>query len=654
MANPEGQRGNYSLAITRLTEKLGEIVGLDAVKDFNAGRNERGELVNEEGLPIIDITEPEPVTEDGSFVPYPDPIFKLEQVSAPVRDRLREKRDSILDALEQEERNEEERERQQEREELAASARKRAEASQNEKERQNNAKELQKKMGKALLRNITESKEQAERAKLELKVRDELEEARRKAASPSKKKNVTFADEPELFSPDKEKEEWGDLTPGRIQPMKRPSLLSETAAKPTMQMNVVERRPTRPVSPPRPTQPERDSDDESDDGLLESHDASSPPDSGPESDNELDEETDFDFAALQRQVQLEYHRKRAVIGQDAASLIQSSSEPDPDAPNPDDTAGITKGDTSKPAISQYRASRLLSAYGATTPSGAASDFIVPAASARTLQTAIRTGKLDEDGKLVGGEDDSASEAEDETMQEVLELLKKGEVYNLGPNGEPIAALPADPSAAPASSSTSKATPTAAALGLTSESKKLPPLATKAPMSKFKLARGAGGRTPEGTETTTPASESATPVNDLARSSPKEVGTPPTAISTPLPTGMPSMIVDSPSFAPPAGAASSSAAPPSHPAFSMIVESPSSPRPGSTPKAQPSSNAPPLPAGPLPGQVVERKTARPTRPPTLISSTVKESRPVQEKPSAPADSPSEPPKKVSRFKRDRMQ
>ncbi|KAF6763865.1 hypothetical protein DFP72DRAFT_873628 [Ephemerocybe angulata] len=531
MANPEGQRGQliHSLietvtkddpktnltpeAITRLTEKLGEIVGLDAVKDFNAGRNERGELVNEEGLPIIDITEPEPVTEDGSFVPYPDPIFKLEQVSAPVRDRLREKRDSILDALEQEERNEEERERQQEREELAASARKRAEASQNEKERQKNVKELQKKMGKALLRNITESKEQAERAKLELK----------------------------------------------------------------------------------------------------------------------------------RQVQLEYHRKRAVIGQDAASLIQSSSEPDPDAPNPDDTAGITKGDTSKPAISQYRASRLLSAYGATTPSAAASDFIVPAASARTLQTAIRTGKLDEDGKLVGGEDDSASEAEDETMQEVLELLKKGEVYNLGPNGEPITIFPNDPTAPPASSSTPKATPTAAALGLTSESKKLPPLATKAPMSKFKLARGAGGRTPEGTDTTTPASESATPVNDLARSSPKEVGTPPAASSTPLPTGMPSMIVDSPSFAPPAGvASSSSAAPPSNPTFSMIVESPSFPRPGSTPKAQPSSNAPPLPAGPLPGQVVERKTARPTRPPTLISSTVKESR------------PSEPPKKVSRFKRDRMQ
>ena len=50
---------------------------------------------------------------------------------------------------------------------------------------------------------------------------------------------------------------------------------------------------------------------------------------------------------------------------------------------------------------------------------------------RTVQRAIRSGRIDDDDHLVGGDRDSDSEIEAEGLQETLELLKKGEVYNLG-------------------------------------------------------------------------------------------------------------------------------------------------------------------------------------------------------------------------------
>ncbi|KAJ3500180.1 hypothetical protein NMY22_g19346 [Coprinellus aureogranulatus] len=554
-------------AIDRLTEKLGEIVGYDPSADFTPRRNDRGELVNEEGLPIIDITEPESRADEDEFIPPPEPIFRLAQIPNHTRNRLREQRNSILDQLEQEEREEEERERQRESEELAEQARKRAAAAASHK----SAKELQKKMGKALLKSVTESKNQAEKVKEAQRIKDEEEDAKRKASSLKKKKSVKFAD---LESDGEEQVDWGDVVPGRIQPMKRPNLLSESTTQGTMKMNVVERRPARRASPPRPVAPERDSDDESD--------VSPPSDSELQSDNELEEEADLDYATLQRQVQLEYYKKRATIGQDAASLIQTTTEPEVE-PITEDQLGITKSDTSKPAISQYRASRLLSSYGTTNPSSA-SNFVVPAASAKTLQHAIRTGKLDDDGKLVGGEDDSASEAEDDSMQQVLELLKRGEVYNIGPNGEPIHYLP------PEEEPKQKSTTTAAALGLGSQSKELPPLSTKTPVSKFKVSRAAAGRNE------TPVSETPTPVNHLERSSPK---------ASPMPTpssSTPPFIVDSPSFAPGIDPSLMAGQAPLNP-FSMIVDSPSFPAPGFKQSPAAASSSATGPAAPSPACII---------------------------------------------------
>jgi len=60
------------------------------------------------------------------------------------------------------------------------------------------------------------------------------------------------------------------------------------------------------------------------------------------------------------------------------------------------------------------------------------DSVLLDTSTRTVQRAIRSGRIDDD-HLVGGDRDSDSEIEAEGLQETLELLKKGEVYNLGQN-----------------------------------------------------------------------------------------------------------------------------------------------------------------------------------------------------------------------------
>jgi len=93
---------------------------------------------------------------------------------------------------------------------------------------------------------------------------------------------------------------------------------------------------------------------------------------------------------------------------------------------------------SKPLVSRFKANRIASAYGIPTGTKAltsTADSLLPESSARTVQRAIRSGRIDDDNHLVGGDRDSDSEVEMEGLQETLELLKKGEVYNLGPNGQ---------------------------------------------------------------------------------------------------------------------------------------------------------------------------------------------------------------------------
>lgn len=232
-------------------------------------------------------------------------------------------------------------------------------------ERLKKAKEMQRKMGKALIRNVEEARERERKEKEERDREDERVERERKEGKPQgPKKKVSFAEMPTVHikSPDTPQgtestapqdgssEMWGEVYPARLKPAH-----AVTIGKQTMKLQVVERFPSatasssrpRSVSPPPPSRPvtEADSDDESvpsspipadsDEGepIVEDadpdHDAPiQPPSSGDEDDDlpedeVLDDEYDFDSAQHQREIALEYYKKRSTIGEDTARALSA-------------------------------------------------------------------------------------------------------------------------------------------------------------------------------------------------------------------------------------------------------------------------------------------------------------------------------------------
>lgn len=268
--------------------------------------------------------------------------------------RLRSRRDRILDELEAEEEQEAleaaEREHQQNVEELV----KRAEALQAEKSRRLAAKEMQKKLGKALLKNIVEARQREELALSETESAMNSPVARssdytgKKVVKP--KKSVSFADPPsedDLSSSKPAKKRaslaWGDVSIGALrarQPKVR--LKSDEDDSAPMRMEVVERVPGEKRT--LGTQ-NRDSDDESlpdesTDRHSSSHISGDHVDFGEGSDSandrylkggtDIDEDeegADFDLsqAQLQREIALEYIRLRETIGAEAAQAMTSYS-----------------------------------------------------------------------------------------------------------------------------------------------------------------------------------------------------------------------------------------------------------------------------------------------------------------------------------------
>ncbi|KJA27022.1 hypothetical protein HYPSUDRAFT_52063 [Hypholoma sublateritium FD-334 SS-4] len=655
--------------VERLTEKLSQFVGPEAVQNYKEGRNERGELVNEEGLPIIDINEPVSLAtklrSSGSIPPLAtvEPLLPLATLPPPARDRLRERRNRILDILEQEEQQEELRQAEGEEEALQ----KRREDAMKEKDKKKEARELQKKMGRALLQTIGKDKQKEEEEREAQRLRDEEADKRR---SPSiKKKTVAFAESPDIADEDGSKksvaEDWGDVVPARLQGTKRPTLLSQALLdRHPMKMSVVERvpggQPTMPKTSPTPWQRLKepvDSDDESD---QEQDGNSDEEDTDVDAEPLLDADAvDLDYAQHQREIALQYYQKRNAIGQTAAAAMMNHShdaDEDKHAPNPDIVP-----DSSKPEISQFKANRIASAYGESIPTEATTTSlagsVLPASSTRTIQRAIRTGKLDDTGKLVGGEDDSASEEEDQGLQEVLDLLRKGEVYNLGPDGKYIHAVRPTPGASPLQS-TQTTDGAGASSSSASEQQQAPvaPPSMRSKTSKFKASLAAAGRPAAASSSTLVApsasgsdlpSPSTTPVSHAGRSSPKTATPPP--VGAVVPERVHSPFIKSPSPA-------KSPAPPAH-AFSMIVDSPSFPMPqGYQPYAAASAAAsapmvissPSFPAPP--------SARRPDRPPQVLATRVTESRPATQQPAGQGNGDSTTPgpeRKVSRFKAERM-
>lgn len=247
---------------------------------------------------------------------------------------MRQERDRVLDLLEREERQ------QQAREESFASQQRNEEiqnrknTAQAEIERLKAAKDMQRKMGKALLRDIAGAKEK--QVKVESVKQTELQPEKREGTS---KKNVSFADQSEIdedVHKNRPTPDWGDVTLARLRSSKGPTLMEKAQPeKRPVKQEVVERMPTGKAK--APDESYGDSDDESEppaSPISVGSDEEEPPLSDVEDemsnpgDMDLETETDLDFADHQREIALEYHRKRTKISQ--AALVSHTHQPDDD------------------------------------------------------------------------------------------------------------------------------------------------------------------------------------------------------------------------------------------------------------------------------------------------------------------------------------
>ena len=322
--------------------------------------------MNEEELPIIDITEPippdnnAPSTHQISNFDDPD-LLPLWALSPDEKARRKAERERILDALEEEERLEQLREAEIARAKWREEMDKRKEAQKTEMENLKRARELQKKMGRALVRSVIQSREEEEeKRKAELAQADQKAAAARKASSLKPKKSVTFADEHQDIeegassgAASKGKAiDWGDVVPARLRP------IGQGLDRTPMKMHVVERHPKAFRAPVSPI-PQGDSDDEDGPGSMADADSDtgevvhsdhssedggqrSPPQSESDEDSDLPPDEgpgdwgtdDFDYARHQREVALEYYEKRQTIGAEVASAMRSHSHDDNDWDQP--------------------------------------------------------------------------------------------------------------------------------------------------------------------------------------------------------------------------------------------------------------------------------------------------------------------------------
>ncbi|KIJ10481.1 hypothetical protein PAXINDRAFT_101981 [Paxillus involutus ATCC 200175] len=428
--------------LQNLSNKFEEILG-DGADQGKMQRIEQGQLLNEEGLPVIDISEPilqDSETSVTSTAPEPDyiPIYVLPPSE---RERRHRERDRILDLLQEEERLQQLQEERDAEEERKEAIRKRKESVKAELKA---TKELQKKMGKALMRNITEAKEKEENVKQEV--------ASKQPPSSTPKKSVAFADAPDDERENKSSKhqiDWGDVAVGRLRSSNRTPIVSTAdAEKYPMKMHVVERRPMAAPSPSN-FHENADSDDES--PAASEH--SSPrmentapgeeeEETGPEqasssdeesSDEEpLEEEFDWDSAQHHREIALEYYRKRHAIGAETAKAMAAHSLDD----NVHDELEPLGQSNGRSPLSRFRADRMAGAYDKshTLASTSIGPSVIPASRQESLRNSIRVGKLENDLLVGGGSGESGSE--DETMKEVLQMLKNGSIQNAGPDLDP--------------------------------------------------------------------------------------------------------------------------------------------------------------------------------------------------------------------------
>ena len=350
----------------------------------------------------------------------------------------------------------------------------RKEAAAREIESLKKARDLQKKMGRALMRSVVESRDQAEKERAEQLEKDIALENR-----VPKKKSVSFADDitnPKHVKSDEEEEtSWGDVSAGtlRLQRERQP-----------MKVHVVERHPRSLLQAGLIS--ERDSDDESDPGAAspggsDNDIASDAPVTDSAQDDavldreEHDEEDipldasisewgddDLDFAQHQREIVLEYLEKRRGMGAEASSAMRAHTHEEdewdqPVSPHLQSTqlrsvlnivqevpleASLSSAPP-KQSVSRFKASRAGRNVADSNSLGSHSlgTSIVPASSSSAMQRAVRMGRLEND-RLVGGEEGESDDEVTENTRALLEALTKGEVTNIGPSVQTSVSPPA--------------------------------------------------------------------------------------------------------------------------------------------------------------------------------------------------------------------
>ncbi|KAF8590081.1 hypothetical protein K439DRAFT_1657635 [Ramaria rubella] len=440
-------------ALQSVSERLGDILG-DISGDGT--RPDSGELVNEEGLPIIDITEPvdeldtpslSAATEDEVIEEdhYPEPISKLTSEALAVS---RRHRDKIFELLEEEEEREERRSRrehtlelEQKREAARAEMQRRMMSQGVDLEKRRRAKELERKMAKALISDL---------GRLDPAV------PTTSTSFPQHKqtKSVTFADLPPSVgskTPPKDEQrrgiDWGDVVPGRL-PAKR-NRLSNAQTQP-MKMEVVERSLSDSRTKFMSTSLLSESSNLKD--SLRDSDDESGSENASVSDSTVALEPDVDDVVLSaqrhRELALEYHRRRQALASNAGALHiddtgllnQGCQTVNWDQENVPIEATLAHSQ-SKPSISKFKAS--LPAATREKPFALPNE-VSSGGTADSLPVILGTSVLPSDalaksiklGKLVDGNLTAGPEEEDEIDRETQEeeeirklLLKSMEEYS---------------------------------------------------------------------------------------------------------------------------------------------------------------------------------------------------------------------------------
>ena len=179
------------------------------------------QLVNEEGLPIIDIVEPVPESEPSvatdAIPASQDPnLIPLWALSLQEKARRRAERERILDILEEEERIQQEKDDTEERERFTADLEKRKQAAEAEMDALKKAREMQKKMGKALLKNlvVAREREEQEARKTEwskgLAQREDVEKQKKEEEEMRARPFARDRDDVEMNEELKAQERWND------------------------------------------------------------------------------------------------------------------------------------------------------------------------------------------------------------------------------------------------------------------------------------------------------------------------------------------------------------------------------------------------------------------------------------------------------------